>query len=209
MVLRTDASRVLLGNLQLWIGEPYEIRDLVVLFWITDLGRDHAIPIVGRFVGIPSRWSAKLSEGRGRDKTGSVQAIPAMDVHRPLALSDDVMELDEHRSQGRAVVPLVIVILERISSAADILGSVPSGSIRVHCLREAGFAKCLKRLILQRSAWTVDTSARTFGAAAIQDPGHDDSKMRESCSVADWKELLFLHIGVVGSRRLRKSARCN
>src|SRR5262245_18841110 len=132
-----------------------------------------------------------------------MQAIPAMDVHRSVTLSDDLMELDEDRFQGRTVVPLVIVILERVASATDILTSVPSGSIRVHRLREAGFAKCLNRLILERPAWSVVARARTFRAAAIKDARHDDSKVRESYSVPNWKELLFPHIGVVGSRRLR------
>ena len=60
---------------------------------------------------IPSRCTAKLSERGRRDKTRSVQAIPAMDVHRTLTLSDDLMEFDEDLFQGRTVVPLVIVIL--------------------------------------------------------------------------------------------------
>jgi hypothetical protein len=138
-----------------------------------------------------------------------MQAIPAMDVHRTLALSDNLMELGEDRLQGCTVVPLVIVILQRIASATDILSCVPSGSIRVHRLRETGFAKCLKRLILKRSARTVGTRARTFRAAAIKDSGHNDPKVRESLSAPDGKELLFPHIGVVGSRRLRKGAYSN
>jgi hypothetical protein len=63
-----------------------------------------------------------------------------MDVHRTLTLSDDLMEFDEDLFQGRTVVPLVIVILQRIAGATDILSPIPPGSIRVHPLRKAGFA---------------------------------------------------------------------
>src|SRR5437764_5840066 len=108
LLRRANPSRVLRRNLQFRIRESYEIRDLSMLLWITNTGRDHAVPIVSRFVRIPS---AKLSKRGRRDKTRSMQAIPAMDVHRPLALSDDPVEFDEDLFQGRTVVPLVIVIL--------------------------------------------------------------------------------------------------
>jgi hypothetical protein len=140
IVQRANSRRVLLRNLQFRIRESYEICDFIMLLWIANLGRDHAVPIFCRFARIPSRCAAKLSERGCRDKTRSVQAIPAMDVHRPLILSDDLMQFDEDLFQGHTVVPLVIVILQRIGAAADILGSIPSGSIRVHRLRKAGFA---------------------------------------------------------------------
>jgi len=65
VVLRANASRVLRGKLQFWIRESYEIRDLIMLFWITNLRWDHAIPIFCRSARIPSRRTAKLNE-RGR-----------------------------------------------------------------------------------------------------------------------------------------------
>ena len=111
IVPRANSRRVLHRNLQFRIREPYEICDLIMLFWITNLRRDHAVPIFCRSARIPSRWAAKLSERGRRDKTRSVQAIPAMDVHRTLFLSDDLMQFDEDLFQGRTVVPLVILIL--------------------------------------------------------------------------------------------------
>ena len=111
IVPRANSRRVLYRNLQFRIRESYEIRDLIMLFWITNLRRDHAVPIFCRSARIPSRCAAKLSERGRRDKTRSVQAIPAMDVHRTLILSDDLMQFDEDLFQGRTVVPLVILIL--------------------------------------------------------------------------------------------------
>jgi hypothetical protein len=111
IVPRANSRRVLHRNLQFRIRESYEIRDLIMLFWITNLRRDHAVPIFCRSARIPSRCAAKLSERGRRDKTRSVQAIPAMDVHRTLILSDDLMQFNEDLFQGRTVVPLVILIL--------------------------------------------------------------------------------------------------
>ena len=65
MVLRANASRVLRGKLQFWIRESYEIRDLIMLFWVANRRRDHAIPKFCRSKRIPSRRTAKLNE-RGR-----------------------------------------------------------------------------------------------------------------------------------------------
>jgi hypothetical protein len=64
-------------------------------------------------------------------------------------------------------------------------------------------------LILKRPAWSIAARTRTFRAAAIKDPGHDDSKVRQSYSAPNRKELLFPQVGVVGSRRLRKGAYSN
>jgi hypothetical protein len=64
-------------------------------------------------------------------------------------------------------------------------------------------------LILKRPAWSIAARARAFCATAIKDSGHDDSEVRESYSAPNREELLFPHVGVFGSRRLRKGAYSN